>query len=76
MFFSFFELIRDNERMLMGLGLEKRLEKMDLYIARSAGVVSERRVGPIVCHVYQSSSLMACADWSTRAADGSAVLFI
>ena len=53
------------------------LEKMDLYIAKkSAGVVSERRVGPIVFHVHQNSPLMACADWSTRAAEGSAVLFI
>ena len=32
------------------------LEKMVLYIAKKrAGVVSERRVGPIVCHVYRNS---------------------
>ena len=49
---------------------------MDLYIARNERVVSERRVGPIVCHVDQNSSLMACADWSTGEAVGGAVLFI
>ena len=33
------------------------LEKMDQYIAKkSAGVVSERRVGPIVCPTYTKTA--------------------